>query len=165
MNKLFLTLLLTAITVTSIKPAEQPQPNNSWLRTACITGAAVVGLGSYAWATGAREKKKRLKGYRGSLALSEKLLAVPGAGRWNALDSITGGLAYIHINCLFILGANSLMSSAFGTRDFTPTSITKNSKLLALSVIPLLLISELAEKRADTFKGEYRKTYHVSDKN
>ena len=61
MNKLFLSLLLTAITVTSIKPAEQAQPNSSWLRTVCIAGAGLISMGLYGYMTAKKEKNKILK--------------------------------------------------------------------------------------------------------
>ena len=178
MNKLFLSLLLASITVTSIKPAEQTQHKAGWLPTACIAGAGLVGLGHYAYMSGKKEKTKRLRGhtFQNHTLRSEswkkavcRLPEVPGAMRWDILSGITADLgfraasaplAWSIINLpLIVLNYNDpeiykdYPCGAIGRfKDFT-----KETTILALPSICLYSISKLAKKRSDNFKYQYIK--------
>ncbi len=151
MKKLFLSLLLAAISVTSIKPAEQAEIGKSCLEARYVGAAAIVGLGIYGWATGAREKKKRLKGQSQPRCRQ----TAPGAGRWHILEFTSISLCWINTLTLLLLGADTLISGALGSRSLSPTIITINPKPLLLSLVPLFSIAHLAGKRSAKFEQEY----------
>ncbi len=164
MNKLFLSLLLASITVTSIKPAEQAQHKAGWLPAACIAGAGLVGLGHYAYMSGKKEKTKRPRGhtFQNHTPLSEswkqnvcRLPEAPGAMRWDMLCLITTSLgistASLGIATAIILPFPLLVGS-----DTLP-ELKKNTILALSTSICLCSISILAEKQSHNFKYQYIK--------
>ena len=172
MNKLFLTLLLTAITVTSIKPAEQPQPNNSWLRTACIAGAGLISMGLYGYMTGKRGKKKRLAGHILGPAQPGQLPEIPAAGRWD-IEETTNQLVRIAPSISNSMMCGLLIGTSIGAflvykdgKRINPVNIClsiaavnllRTAALTSIVILKSDFVQEFAKKRHDTFKYQYIK--------
>ena len=178
MKKLFLSLLLATIITTSIKPAEQAQSGNSWVRARCLSAAGLLGLSQYPTENDLKEKQQRLRGHIVGPATPEEIPQVPGVLPLLSEDNIwvksfiTGSIIGIAFHSYLYFGnsdyglslENSDAYNWLRTNNEKSFGISRASRAImvnfGLTLTSFLLLDHLNNKRKkqnDDFTYEYIK--------